>query len=71
MRSKSPTRQRVGPPAPTTTPFYCPWCRRQIDDEGPHDHAYEHRDKAPKAYLIEEEYWPAGTATHCFAEGIE
>lgn len=64
------TRVRIGPPEPTRAPFYCPWCRRQIDSTDPRDHAGEHRDKAPYAYLITEEYWPAGTAAHLIAEGV-
>jgi len=64
------TRERVGPPEPKTTPFYCPWCGRQVDEEAPLVHAEQH-DIAPYAYLVSEEYWPAGTAAHLIAEGVQ
>lgn len=35
-------------------PFWCPWCEAEITDETGYDHAYEHRDKAPKAVVVEE-----------------
>lgn len=67
----SKTRIRSGPPAPSRPPFYCPWCQRQVDDEDPHlEHAEQHRDIAPHAHLVTEEYWPAGTASHMIAEGV-
>lgn len=65
------TRLRIGPPAPTSPPFFCPWCGEQIDGEDPYlEHAEEHRDVAPYAHLVCEEYWPAGTAAHMIAEGV-
>lgn len=50
--------------------FYCPWCGEEIDDATAYDHAYEHMDVGPYAVDVVDTFWPAGTAAHCFAEGI-
>lgn len=65
----SATRNRVGPDSPGNPPYYCPWCQEQRHDN-PLEHTYDHRDKAPYSYLVHEEFWPAGLAAHCIAEGV-